>query len=112
MAFIGDTIGGLVSGSLAPAANVMHGGDELRPGQSVASPNGRVRLMLQTDGNLVLYAADGRALWSNERTDFDGEFSTLRNARCDPKPLQRAPRIWVGAKRNEKCGALVFRYVR
>jgi alkanesulfonate monooxygenase SsuD/methylene tetrahydromethanopterin reductase-like flavin-dependent oxidoreductase (luciferase family) len=23
---------------------------------------------------------------------------TLRNARCDPKPMQRAPRIWVGAK--------------
>jgi len=52
-----------------------------------------VRLRRMTETIEIL-----RALWSNERTDFDGEFSTLRNARCDPKPLQRAPRIWVGAK--------------
>jgi alkanesulfonate monooxygenase SsuD/methylene tetrahydromethanopterin reductase-like flavin-dependent oxidoreductase (luciferase family) len=39
-----------------------------------------------------------RSLWSLEVTDFDGEFYQLTNARCDPKPLQTLPRIWIGAK--------------
>lgn len=39
-----------------------------------------------------------RSLWTNETTDFEGEFFTLRGARCDPKPLQASPRIWIGAK--------------
>ncbi len=38
-----------------------------------------------------------RLLWSQETTDFEGEFWTLREARCNPKPLQASPRIWVGA---------------
>jgi alkanesulfonate monooxygenase SsuD/methylene tetrahydromethanopterin reductase-like flavin-dependent oxidoreductase (luciferase family) len=38
-----------------------------------------------------------RSLWANDTTDFDGEFYQLHNARCDPKPIQRSPRIWVGA---------------
>lgn len=38
-----------------------------------------------------------RSLWHNDTTDFDGEFFHLRNARCDPKPVQRYPRIWIGA---------------
>lgn len=38
-----------------------------------------------------------RSLWLNDTTDYDGEFYTLRNARCDPKPVQRSPRIWIGA---------------
>jgi alkanesulfonate monooxygenase SsuD/methylene tetrahydromethanopterin reductase-like flavin-dependent oxidoreductase (luciferase family) len=39
-----------------------------------------------------------RALWSNETTDFDGEFFHLRDARCDPDPVQQLPPIWIGAK--------------
>jgi alkanesulfonate monooxygenase SsuD/methylene tetrahydromethanopterin reductase-like flavin-dependent oxidoreductase (luciferase family) len=39
-----------------------------------------------------------RSLWSAATTDYDGEFYQLRNARCDPKPLQSLPRIWIGAK--------------
>ena len=38
-----------------------------------------------------------RSLWTNDITDFDGEFYQLSNARCDPKPMQRSPRIWIGA---------------
>lgn len=36
----------------------------LTAGQQLTSPNGRFRLTLQTDGNLVLYPATGPALWS------------------------------------------------
>jgi alkanesulfonate monooxygenase SsuD/methylene tetrahydromethanopterin reductase-like flavin-dependent oxidoreductase (luciferase family) len=39
-----------------------------------------------------------RSLWTEDVTDFDGEFFHLAGARCDPKPVQRRPRIWIGAK--------------
>jgi alkanesulfonate monooxygenase SsuD/methylene tetrahydromethanopterin reductase-like flavin-dependent oxidoreductase (luciferase family) len=39
-----------------------------------------------------------KALWAQETTDHDGEFFQLRGARCDPKPVQDLPRIWIGAK--------------
>ncbi len=38
-----------------------------------------------------------RSLWTNDTTDYDGEFYQLHDARCDPKPLQTLPRIWIGA---------------
>jgi alkanesulfonate monooxygenase SsuD/methylene tetrahydromethanopterin reductase-like flavin-dependent oxidoreductase (luciferase family) len=38
-----------------------------------------------------------RALWTQDTVDYDGEFFTLREARCNPKPVQSPPRIWVGA---------------
>jgi alkanesulfonate monooxygenase SsuD/methylene tetrahydromethanopterin reductase-like flavin-dependent oxidoreductase (luciferase family) len=38
-----------------------------------------------------------RALWAEPTVDFVGEFYTLKEARCEPKPLQSPPRIWIGA---------------
>jgi hypothetical protein len=46
----------------APAA-AMHGGDSLGPGDDIVSPNGHYKLVMQADGNLVLYH-DGDAIWS------------------------------------------------
>jgi alkanesulfonate monooxygenase SsuD/methylene tetrahydromethanopterin reductase-like flavin-dependent oxidoreductase (luciferase family) len=37
-----------------------------------------------------------RLLWTQENTDFDGEFFHLTRAPCGPKPVQQPPRIWVG----------------
>ncbi|ADP80883.1 LLM class flavin-dependent oxidoreductase [Pseudofrankia inefficax] len=37
-----------------------------------------------------------RALWTTDVVDYDGEFYTLRGARCVPKPVQPSARIWVG----------------
>jgi alkanesulfonate monooxygenase SsuD/methylene tetrahydromethanopterin reductase-like flavin-dependent oxidoreductase (luciferase family) len=44
-----------------------------------------------------------RLLWTEESVDYAGEFFTLKDARCDPKPVQSPPRIWVGAA-GEKVG--------
>ena len=44
-----------------------------------------------------------RLLWTQDTTDYDGEFFTLREARCNPKPVQSPPRIWVGAS-GEQVG--------
>ncbi|MDE3133025.1 MAG: LLM class flavin-dependent oxidoreductase [Acidobacteriota bacterium] len=39
-----------------------------------------------------------RSLWTQERTDFDGRYYTMRNAVANPKPLQKPhPPIWVGS---------------
>jgi alkanesulfonate monooxygenase SsuD/methylene tetrahydromethanopterin reductase-like flavin-dependent oxidoreductase (luciferase family) len=38
-----------------------------------------------------------RLLWTQDTTDYHGEFYTLRHARSDPKPVQSPPRIWIGA---------------
>lgn len=38
-----------------------------------------------------------RLLFTEDTVDYDGEFFTLTEARCNPKPVQSPPRIWVGA---------------
>jgi alkanesulfonate monooxygenase SsuD/methylene tetrahydromethanopterin reductase-like flavin-dependent oxidoreductase (luciferase family) len=37
-----------------------------------------------------------RGLLTQDRTSFDGEFFTLRDAACEPKPVQDRLPIWVG----------------
>jgi len=37
-----------------------------------------------------------RGLLTEERTSFEGEFFTLRDAQCEPKPLQDRLPIWIG----------------
>lgn len=37
-----------------------------------------------------------RMLLTRESSDFDGEFFTLRDAHCEPKPIQERLPIWVG----------------
>lgn len=44
-----------------------------------------------------------RLLWTEDVTSFEGEFYSLAGARCHPKPVQTAPRIWVGAP-GERTG--------
>ena len=39
-----------------------------------------------------------RSLWTQERTNFDGRYFTMRNAVANPKPVQKPyPPIWVGS---------------
>lgn len=44
-----------------------------------------------------------RLLLTEEVANFEGEFFTLTDARCNPKPVQARPRIWVGAS-GEQIG--------
>lgn len=46
-------------------------GESLLAGQSKTSPDGRYRLTMQTDGNLVLYNAANQPLW-HSHTDGSG----------------------------------------
>ena len=48
------------------ASSTMMPGESLSPGESISSPSGKYQLILQHDGNLVLYDTDGPvALWDS-----------------------------------------------
>jgi alkanesulfonate monooxygenase SsuD/methylene tetrahydromethanopterin reductase-like flavin-dependent oxidoreductase (luciferase family) len=50
-----------------------------------------------------------RLLWTEEVSNYQGEFVHLTNALCNPKPLQTPPRIWIGASGNQLALPLVGR---
>jgi F420-dependent oxidoreductase-like protein len=39
-----------------------------------------------------------RLLLTQERTDFDGKYYMLRNAACNPKPVQAHVPLWIGGR--------------
>ena len=45
--------------------HTLRGGQRMTGGQALRSPDGRYRLEMQTDGNLVCYAPGNRVLWSS-----------------------------------------------
>ena len=50
-----------------------------------------------------------RLLWTEDVSNYRGEFVTLTDARCNPKPVQTPPRIWIGASGNKLALPLVGR---
>lgn len=50
-----------------PSINRLNKGQQLFAGQSLKSSNGKVVLIYQTDGNLVLYDAQNNPLWANNK---------------------------------------------
>ena len=51
-----------------------------------------------------------RALLTEDVADFDGEFFSLRDARCDPKPVQRRLPLWIGGAGEQVTLKLVAKY--
>ncbi|MBT9586724.1 hypothetical protein IV102_25500 [bacterium] len=50
----------------------MKAGDSLLPGSSLQSPNGQYQLVMQEDGNLVLYTRGGGVLWASQTSGQRG----------------------------------------
>ncbi|ADG75034.1 NLP/P60 protein [Cellulomonas flavigena DSM 20109] len=75
---------GLVVG-LAPAAGAEAGtsrlrvGERLSAGQWLASPGGNLRLEMQHDGNLVLYAPGGNPRWHTHTDGNAGAWLTMQS---------------------------------
>ena len=59
--------GGFMVGIKSPQyiKNSLSNGEELKDGQSLVSKNGKYRLTMRTDGNLVLYNNNGKAKWAS-----------------------------------------------
>jgi F420-dependent oxidoreductase-like protein len=51
-----------------------------------------------------------QGLLQNETTDFDGKWFTLRNARCEPKPVQPKLPVWVGGVGEKRTLRIVARW--
>ncbi|GAA4674717.1 glycosyl hydrolase [Frondihabitans cladoniiphilus] len=47
-------------------ADTLHAGDTMLPGDSLTSQNGKYHFEFQADGNLVVYTAAGKAIWSSK----------------------------------------------
>ena len=58
-------------------------------GMHYGSPGERLRMLAE-------YIQCVRGLLTQERTTFDGEFFTLHDAQCEPKPVQARLPIWIG----------------
>lgn len=62
-----------------PAPDKLVPGQILWPEQRLASANGQFQLVMQTDGNLVLYDADLRALWSSGTNHTPGAWAAMQS---------------------------------
>ncbi|HVN87654.1 MAG TPA: TIGR03560 family F420-dependent LLM class oxidoreductase [Candidatus Binatia bacterium] len=51
-----------------------------------------------------------RGLFTQEVTTFKGTHYTLTEARCDPKPMQKNPRLWVGGMGEKRLLRLAAMY--
>jgi F420-dependent oxidoreductase-like protein len=55
-------------------------------------------------------AAILRRLWREEETTYAGRYYQLDRARCEPKPVQPAPRLWIGGQGERRLLRIVARY--
>jgi F420-dependent oxidoreductase-like protein len=51
-----------------------------------------------------------RSLFTQPTTTFKGKHYTLTDARCDPKPIQKHPRIWIGGMGEKRLLRMVAKY--
>ncbi len=51
-----------------------------------------------------------RSLLDNEVTNFEGQWFQMRNARCEPKPVQAKLPIWIGGGGEKRTLRIAARY--
>ena len=64
--------------SAATVQSTMQPGDLLRPGWSIYSPSEQLELIMQSDGNLVLYDGAGKPLWASGTDHHDGAYAIMQ----------------------------------
>lgn len=81
-------VAGALVGTAEPAAAAVvytgsvPAGTTLNPGDSVTSPNGQFRLVLQGDGNLVEYGIGNAVLWASNTTNQPGAVAVIGKNRA------------------------------
>jgi hypothetical protein len=84
--FTGDSCGssspgpypGVGSGATFKGGATLSAGEELHSNEYLMSSNGQTVLMMQTDGNLVLYRASAAALWYSGTGNHSGAYATVQ----------------------------------
>ena len=66
-----------LAGPRSAAGNELAAGTQLKGGSRLESPNGRYRLAMQADGNLVLYG-EGHPLWASGTAGHPGAFLVMQ----------------------------------
>ena len=51
-----------------------------------------------------------RSMLTNESTTFAGKYFQVRNARCNPKPLQKRLPLWIGGAGEKRTLRSAARY--
>ena len=59
--------------------DTLDAGESLESGQALTSANGRYTLVMQTDGNLVLYRRDGVPVWESGTAGNPGAYLEVEN---------------------------------
>lgn len=62
----------------AATTNRLYAGERLTAGQKIVSDSGKLSLVMQSDGNLVLYAPGSSARWDTNTQDNPGAYATLQ----------------------------------
>lgn len=57
----------------------LNAGQALSPGQYLDSPNGQYELVMQSDGNLVLYVVGQRPLWDTSTWGHPGAYAVMQS---------------------------------
>ena len=51
-----------------------------------------------------------RSMFAEETTTFSGKHYRITDARCEPKPLQKRPRIWIGGQGEKRLLRMTAKY--
>lgn len=57
----------------------LYAGDQLNAGQYIRSPNGQYKLIMQSDGNLVLYDSKQHPTWNAQTAGKSGAFAVMQS---------------------------------
>ncbi len=72
--------------------------DEESKEMGVEFPNARTRIQRLRESAQII-----RLLWGSEKATFKGEYYSIENGICNPKPIQKPrPPIWVGIIKGTK----------
>jgi hypothetical protein len=89
-----EYITAIPEGDWAVCGDTLKAEQKLDRGQWLASSDGRYKLHMQTDGNLVLYNAAGTAIWATNRT---GSHLKLHSGGCLAEVDYALSWIWTAA---------------
>jgi alkanesulfonate monooxygenase SsuD/methylene tetrahydromethanopterin reductase-like flavin-dependent oxidoreductase (luciferase family) len=65
-------------------------------------PHARVRMKQLAEAVQII-----KALWTNDKASFSGKYYSIKEATCNPRPVQKPrPQIWIGGSGNILIGVL------